>query len=76
MFKVTYDVRVEFGRESPVVNENSIVIGVTSRPENNKANLEIIKRLAKHFKLPHQSVRIIKGLKSRKKLVEITLFSV
>ncbi|MBI4176762.1 MAG: DUF167 domain-containing protein [Candidatus Aenigmarchaeota archaeon] len=74
MFKKTYDVRVEFGRESLVVNESSIIIGVISAPENNKANIEIIKRLARHFKLPHQNVRIIRGLKSRKKLVEITIF--
>lgn len=73
-YKATYNVRVELGRESLVVNGNSIIIGVTSKPEKNKANLEIIKRLAKHFKLPHQNVRIIKGLKSRKKLVEITVF--
>ncbi len=73
MFKTTYNVRVEFGRESLIVNGNSIVIGVTSGPEKNKANIEIIKRIAKHFKIPHQNVRMVRGLKSRKKLIEIII---
>ncbi len=71
--QVLYEVKVEFGRESLLVKGNSIIIGVKSRPEKNKANLEIIKRIAKHFKVPHQNVRIIKGLKSRKKMLEITM---
>lgn len=66
-----YEVKVSFGDESLVINENFIAIGVKSAPEKGKANLEIIKRLAKHFKVPHQNVRIIKGFASRKKLVVI-----
>lgn len=72
MFKQIYNLRVEFGRESLAVNGNSIVMGVKSEPEKNKANLEIVKRLAKHFKTLQQNVRIIRGMASRKKLIEIT----
>ncbi|HLD85688.1 MAG TPA: DUF167 domain-containing protein, partial [archaeon] len=42
-------------------------ISVRSAPENNKANIEIIKELSKMYK----SVRIVSGLKSRKKVIEV-----
>jgi len=42
-----------------------------SSPEKNKANLELIKLLAKHFKVSSSQVKIIKGLTSREKVVEI-----
>ncbi len=71
MFRTTYNVRVEFGNESLLVNGNSVVIGVKSKPEKNKANIEIIKRLASHFGVNQQNVRIIRGSASRKKLIEI-----
>ncbi len=43
------------------------VISVTSPPEKNKANIEIIKELSKIY----GSARIISGLKSDKKKIEI-----
>ena len=43
-------------------------ISVKSAPENNAANREIIKELSKTYKL----VRIIKGLHSRNKIIELT----
>jgi uncharacterized protein YggU (UPF0235/DUF167 family) len=42
-------------------------ICVKSKPERNQANLEIVRELSKQYK----SVRIIKGAKSRTKLIEI-----
>ncbi len=42
-------------------------ISVKSPPEHNKANIEIIKELFKEYK----HVRIIKGLKSSKKVIEV-----
>ncbi len=43
------------------------VISVTSPPEKNKANIEIIKELSKIY----GNARIISGLKSEKKRIEI-----
>ena len=43
------------------------LISCRSRAEENKANIEIIKELSKQYK----KVRIIKGLKSKKKIIEI-----
>lgn len=42
-------------------------IYVTSPPEANKANMEIVKNLSKIY----SSVRIVTGLKSSKKIIEI-----
>ncbi len=43
------------------------VISVTSQPEKNKANIEIIRELSKIY----GNARIISGLKSGKKVIEI-----
>ena len=39
---------------------------ITSKPENNQANLELVKELGKLF---GKEVKIIKGLKSKKKMI-------
>jgi len=44
---------------------NNWKISVKSEPENNKANMEIIKELSKAYK----SVKIVKGLKSKNKKI-------
>ncbi|MBI5392429.1 DUF167 domain-containing protein [Candidatus Woesearchaeota archaeon] len=41
---------------------------VHAAPENNKANVEILKFFSKNFKL---KVRIVKGFSSREKIIEI-----
>ncbi len=40
-----------------------------SNPEDNKANIELLKMLKKHFKAT--SIKLIKGRTSRNKVVEI-----
>lgn len=50
---------------------NEITISIKSPPERGKANRELVKRLAKHFDVPEQDVRISSGLHSRKKVVQI-----
>jgi len=48
-------------------------VGLRSRPVKGKANLELIKKLAKYFRVSSSQVRIISGSKSRRKTVEITI---
>ncbi|MFQ5531856.1 MAG: DUF167 domain-containing protein [Candidatus Nanoarchaeia archaeon] len=45
------------------------LVRLKSRPENNKANLELIKFLKKYFN--SKDVKITSGLASRKKIVEV-----
>lgn len=51
--------------------DGSLVICLKSPPVNGKANDELIKLLAKEFKVPKSSVRIKSGQSSKQKLVEI-----
>ena len=67
-----YEVEVKFHKNFIKVEGNKILVGLTSKPEKGKANLELIKKLAKYFKVPSSHVRIVSGLKSKRKIVEIT----
>jgi len=67
-----YEVEVRFHNDFLKVEGNKIIVGLTSKPEKGKANLELIKKLAKHFKVSSSQVKIVSGLKSRRKIVEIT----
>ena len=67
-----YEVEVVFHRDFIKVEENRIVVGLTSKPERGKANAELVKKIAKYFSVPKSHVKIISGLKSRRKIVEIT----
>ena len=66
-----YEVEVTFHRDFLQVKANKIIVGLTSKPERGKANLELIKKIAKHFKVSSSQIRILSGLKSRKKIIEI-----
>lgn len=66
-----YEVEVQFHKDFLKVDGNKIFVGVTSKPEKGKANLELIKKLATHFKISSSQIKIVSGLKSRKKIVEI-----
>jgi uncharacterized protein (TIGR00251 family) len=48
-------------------------VQVTSPPEKNEANKEVVALLAAHFGLPACRVRIIRGHKSRLKFVALEL---
>lgn len=54
-----------------ILNGNEIEIGIKSEPERGRANRELVKRLAEHFGVPVQNVRIVSGHTSRKKLIDI-----
>jgi len=66
-----YEVEVSFHRDFLRIEDNKIIVGLTSKPEKGKANLELIKKLAKHFKVSSSQIRIVSGIKSRRKIVEI-----
>lgn len=55
--------RIEFDSQ-----RNAYRVSIKAKPEDNKANIELIKFLSKTLK---KKVRIIAGLKSRNKLIEV-----
>ena len=55
-------------QEIEKIDEENYKISLKSKPENNKANIELIKLLKKHF---GKDIKIIKGLRNRNKIVEV-----
>jgi len=53
------------------VKEGEYKIRVLSPPSGGKANKEVIETLASYFDLPLSRVKIVRGIKSRHKLVAI-----
>ena len=66
-----YKLIVEFNKEFLVIKENQITIGIKSKPIKGEANKEIIKKLAKHFKISSSMIQIKSGYKSREKVIQI-----
>jgi len=51
--------------------DNQYTVWVHEPPIENKANLAVIKQLAKHFDVPKTYICLLHGSKGRKKLFEI-----
>ncbi|HLD98529.1 MAG TPA: DUF167 domain-containing protein [Candidatus Nanoarchaeia archaeon] len=54
-----------------ISKDNGYLVYVKAFPENNKANLSVIKLLSKYFKTQDSNIKIIKGKTSRNKLIEL-----
>ena len=50
---------------------DSFIVKVQEPPREGKANHAVIKLLAEHFGVPQSQVRILSGLRSRSKVIEI-----
>ncbi len=67
-----YLVAVRFSPDGTMsVAGDEITISIKSQPERGKANRELVNRLSEYFGVSEASVRIVSGLASRKKIVEI-----
>jgi len=53
------------------VDESNYKIKLTEAPEKGKANEQCISVLAEYFRIKKQNIRIIRGLHSRTKRIEI-----
>lgn len=47
------------------------IVSVKAPPIEGRANAELIEVLADYFKVPKSKIRIISGIRSKKKIVEI-----
>ncbi|NPB02796.1 MAG: DUF167 domain-containing protein [Thermotogae bacterium] len=54
-----------------VEEEGTLVVFLKSPPVEGRANRELVEVLAKHFGVTKDSVRILRGKKSRTKVIEI-----
>jgi uncharacterized protein (TIGR00251 family) len=66
-----YKVHVEFSKEVLEIIGDEITIGIKSKPIKGEANKEIIKKIAKHFKISTALVQIKSGHKSSEKIIEV-----
>ncbi len=67
-----YLVQVKFNSSGSIeLNGNEITMSVKSEPKHGKANREMIRKISKFFVVPENGIRIISGLTSRKKVIEI-----
>ncbi|MCI0559043.1 MAG: DUF167 domain-containing protein [Nitrososphaera sp.] len=67
-----YSVSVKSNSKGRIeVNGDSIIISIKSRPERGRANRELVKRLSHYFNVEERRVRIVAGIASRKKVVDI-----
>ncbi len=66
-----YEVEVKFNEGNMIVEGNKITVSLNSKPERGEANKELIKKIAKFFKTSTSNIKIIKGLKSKHKIIEV-----
>ena len=73
---LTIDVKIipQSGKQNIVIDKSgTIKIYLKSEPKRNKANIELIKFLSKKFNLLETDIKILAGLKTRKKKIKINL---
>jgi uncharacterized protein len=69
---VRYSVSVKFSEDGRLqVVGNEITISIKSPPERGRANAELVQLLSAYFGVEPFRVRIVSGMKSRKKIVEV-----
>jgi hypothetical protein len=67
-------VRVTPGATRPGVEKNAsdvYAVRVSARAKEGEANEAVVRSIAKHFKVAPSSVKIVRGLKGRNKILEI-----
>jgi uncharacterized protein (TIGR00251 family) len=76
--RVKIQVKVKPGSKTEGVSQegDNLVVKVKEPPREGRANQAVIKLLAAHFGVPQSQVRILSGLRSRSKLVEVVGMSV
>ena len=66
-----YKVSVAFHRDYVKIKGDVIEIGIMVKPVQGKANIEIIKNIAKHLGVQKSKIRIVAGEKSQDKIIEV-----
>ena len=66
-----YQVKVRLKSGCIEDRDGVLVVGIKALPEKGKANQELVKKLANYFEVDESKVKIISGLSSRNKVIEI-----
>lgn len=70
--KITVKVKPNARTEEVIKEGDILTIKTKEPPREGKANNAVIRLAAEYYKLPRSAVRIISGLNSRNKIIEIT----
>ncbi|MGC9066208.1 MAG: DUF167 domain-containing protein [Candidatus Ratteibacteria bacterium] len=72
--KITVKVKI-LSKEEKIVRSGpkQWIVYVKAPPSDGKANNQVIKLIAEYLKIPKSAVKIISGIKSRNKIIEIVL---
>lgn len=52
-------------------DDGSLLVHVNSAPIDGKANAAVLKLLSKYLKIPKSRLSIVRGLKSKNKIIEV-----
>jgi uncharacterized protein YggU (UPF0235/DUF167 family) len=66
-----YKVSVSFHLDYIKITGDQIEIGIMEEPVKGKANVAMTKKIADHFGIPRSQVRIIRGEKSKDKIIKV-----
>ena len=66
-----YRVKVKLNQDFVEASGDEIMVGVKSKPQQGKANSEIVSKLAKYFGVSSSRVRIVAGFKSKNKIIMV-----
>lgn len=70
--KISVLVKLKSKKESvEKISDNEYIVRVHVPPVDNKANERVCELLAKHFKVPKSSCKLVSGLKSKKKTFDV-----
>ncbi|MGC8585137.1 MAG: DUF167 domain-containing protein [Thermoplasmata archaeon] len=64
-------VRVNFGKGNTEMINDTLNVYTDKKPENNRANIDVMKKIAEYFNTDIKNVKLIKGRTSRNKEFEI-----
>jgi uncharacterized protein YggU (UPF0235/DUF167 family) len=69
--KMLVTVRANSREELVSMGSKGMIVHVKEVAHENKANMAVIRALAKYYKVPRASVKIIHGISGKTKLIEI-----
>ena len=67
-FPIEVKVKTNCGKNKIILKNDKYFVELNAKPKNNEANIKLIKFLSKEFK---KRLRIVRGLKSKIKLIDV-----
>ncbi len=68
---ISVKVKFERSKEKVLENNGTYVVFTKKEPKQGEANEDVVKEIARYFKIDKKRVKIIKGSKLNKKIISI-----